>query len=78
MSDILEWENLYFPSRVALKSRSEKSFLNFTLIWFELLQSDRLLVNWHHKMMAAKLDDLVNNLRARQVRLWPHHVCCWF
>ncbi|CQH40842.1 TPA: N4-gp56 family major capsid protein [Yersinia enterocolitica] len=61
MSDILEWENLDFPSRVALKSRSEKSFLNFTRIWFELLQSDRLLVNWHHKMMAAKLDDLVNN-----------------
>ncbi|WP_235898793.1 hypothetical protein [Yersinia alsatica] len=61
MSDILEWENLDFPSRVALKSRSEKSFLNFTRIWFELLQSDRLLVNWHHKMMASKLDDLVNN-----------------
>lgn len=54
MSDILEWENLDFPSRVALKSRSEKSFLNFTRIWFELLQSDRLLVNWHHKMMDSK------------------------
>ncbi|TKY81028.1 phage terminase large subunit [Pectobacterium polonicum] len=59
MSQLLEWENLDFPARVALKSKSEKSFLNFTRIWFEMLQGDRLLVNWHHKMMASKIDDLV-------------------
>ncbi|MGL9720106.1 phage terminase large subunit [Symbiopectobacterium sp.] len=59
MSQLLEWENMDFPARVALKSRSEKSFLNFTRIWFEMLQGDRLLVNWHHKMMASKIDDLV-------------------
>ncbi|MFJ5389494.1 phage terminase large subunit [Pectobacterium sp. CHL-2024] len=59
MSQLLEWENLDFPARVALKSKSEKSFLNFTRLWFEMLQGDRLLVNWHHKMMASKIDDLV-------------------
>ncbi|KGA39122.1 terminase [Pectobacterium odoriferum] len=59
MSQLIEWENLNFPDRVALKSKSEKSFLNFTRIWFEMLQGDRLLVNWHHKMMASKIDDLV-------------------
>ncbi|MDE8755667.1 phage terminase large subunit [Pectobacterium polaris] len=59
MTQLLEWENLDFPARVALKSKSEKSFLNFTRIWFEMLQGDRLLVNWHHKMMASKIDDLV-------------------
>ncbi|PXB01133.1 phage terminase large subunit [Pectobacterium carotovorum] len=59
MTQLLEWENLDFPARVALKSKSEKSFLNFTRLWFEMLQGDRLLVNWHHKMMASKIDDLV-------------------
>ncbi|POE20468.1 phage terminase large subunit [Pectobacterium odoriferum] len=59
MSQLIEWENLNFPDRVALKSKSEKSFLNFTRIWFEMLQGDRLLVNWHHKMMASQIDDLV-------------------
>ncbi len=59
MTQLLEWENLDFPARVALKSKSEKSFLNLTRIWFEMLQGDRLLVNWHHKMMASKIDDLV-------------------
>ncbi|MBE5221614.1 phage terminase large subunit [Pectobacterium parmentieri] len=62
MSQLLEWENLDFPARVALKSKSEKSFLNFTRIWFEMLQGDRLLVNWHHKMMASKIDDLIFGL----------------
>ncbi|MEI7341219.1 phage terminase large subunit [Pectobacterium brasiliense] len=59
MTQLLEWGNLDFPARVALKSKSEKSFLNFTRLWFEMLQGDRLLVNWHHKMMASKIDDLV-------------------
>lgn len=55
MNQLLEWVNLDFPARVALKSKSEKSFLNFTRLWFEMLQVDRLLVNWHHRMMASKL-----------------------
>ena len=45
MSPLLEWENLDFPDLVAIKSKSEKSFLNFTCLWFEMLQGDRLLVN---------------------------------
>ena len=59
MSKTLEWEECDFPFRVLLKDKSEKSFLNFTRIWFELLQGERLLVNWHHRYMAGKIDDLV-------------------
>ena len=59
MSGIIEWEDLTFPDRVVLKSRSTKSFLNFTRVWFELSQGDRLLVNWHHRLMASKIDDLI-------------------
>lgn len=48
-----------FPARVAIKTKSEKSFLNFTRIWFEMLQGDRMLVNWHHRWMAREIDKVV-------------------
>lgn len=59
MSVIIEWDDLSFPERVIIRSKSTKSFLNFTRIWFELIQGDRLLVNWHHRLMASKIDDLL-------------------
>lgn len=59
MSGIIEWDDLSFPERVIIRSKSTKSFLNFTRIWFELIQGDRLLVNWHHRLMALKIDDLL-------------------
>lgn len=59
MSGIIEWDDLSFPERVIIRSKSSKSFLNFTRIWFELIQGDRLLVNWHHRLMASKIDDLL-------------------
>lgn len=55
----LEWEECDFPTRVAIKHKSEKSFLNFTRLWFELLQGEKLLVNWHHRYMAEKVDKLI-------------------
>lgn len=57
---LLDWEEMDFADRLAIKAKSEKSFLNFTRIWFELLQGDRLLVNWHHRMMASAIDDLIH------------------
>ena len=59
MSGIIEWDDLSFPERVIIRSKSTKSFLNFSRIWFELIQGDRLLVNWHHRLMASKIDDLL-------------------
>ncbi|HDU2894861.1 phage terminase large subunit [Klebsiella variicola] len=59
MSGIIEWDDLSFPERMIIRSKSTKSFLNFTRIWFELIQGDRLLVNWHHRLMASKIDDLL-------------------
>lgn len=59
MSAILEWEDLEFPERVAIADMSLDSFLSFTRIWFELIQGDRLLVNWHHEYMAQAIDDLI-------------------
>lgn len=54
-----EWEDMTFYDRVALKNASEKSFLNFTRIWFELIQGDELLVNWHHRWIAREVDKVL-------------------
>lgn len=56
---ILEWGDLDFPTRVALKAKSEKSFLNFTRLQFEIQSGQRMMVNWHHRMMSSKIDDLI-------------------
>lgn len=65
---LLDWEEMDFADRLAIKAKSEKSFLNFTRIWFELQQGDRLLVNWHHRMMASAIDDLIaNKLKPRNL-----------
>lgn len=64
----IEWEDCDFPTRVAIKSKSEKSFLNFTRLWFEILQGEKMLVNWHHRYMAEKVDHLVNGgMRAQSL-----------
>lgn len=54
-----EWEDMSFPERVAIKDASERSFLNFTRIWFELLQGEKMLVNWHHRWIASTVDRVV-------------------
>lgn len=65
---LIEWDDLDFPQRVVLKSKSTRSFLNYTRLWFELIQGDRLMVNWHHRMMAAKIDAIIEgNARNRNL-----------
>lgn len=59
MTKVIEFEHLKLAERVYLKNKAEKSFLNFTRIMFELLQGDKLLVNWHHKWMAHEVDEVV-------------------
>lgn len=54
-----EWEDLTFAEKVAIKDASERSFLNFTRLWFEILQGEKMLVNWHHKWIASTVDSVV-------------------
>ena len=55
-----------FEERLAIKMRSEKTFLNFTRIWFELMQGDELLVNWHHRYAANEVDKVIRGGYASQ------------
>lgn len=57
---ILEWDELDLPLRAAVKHQSLSSFLTFVQLWFELVQGDKLLVNWHHEYMAWAIDHIIN------------------
>lgn len=56
---LLEWDELDFNERLAIKIKSQKSFLNFTRIWFELMQGEQLRINWHHRWIAKTVDSIV-------------------
>ena len=68
-SEALDWDELTFEERLALKIKSEKSFLNFTRIWFELLQGEELLVNWHHKWIASEIDKIVRGGQSKNIAI---------
>lgn len=59
MDELLEWEELSFAERMLLKKLSEADFLTFQRIFFQLLQGDKWSVNWHHKLIARKVEDIV-------------------
>jgi predicted phage terminase large subunit-like protein len=69
MSKCLEWEDCSFETRLKIKMRSQESFLNFTRLWFELIQGEKLLVNWHHIYMADVIDALVNGESSKSLIL---------
>ena len=47
------------PQKGAVKFLSERSFLDFTQIWFQMLQGEKMLVNWHHIYAAEMADKLI-------------------
>jgi hypothetical protein len=64
--DNKDWLDMDFYERLAIKEASEESFLNFTRIWFELLQGEEMLVNWHHRYAANEVDKVVRGGNSSQ------------
>lgn len=56
-----DWDEMTLPERVAIKSASEKSFLNFTRVFFEILQGETLVVNWHHRWISSVIDSVIKD-----------------
>lgn len=56
---LLEWEELTHAEKMVLKKMSEANFLAFHRIFFQLLQGDKWGVNWHHKLIARNIEDIV-------------------
>ena len=40
---------------------TEKSFLCFTKFWFEVLQNEPFITNWHHRWIADAIDNIIFN-----------------
>lgn len=59
MNDLLEWEELDQSDKAAIRLLSERSFLAFLRIYFQLLQGERWSVNWHHRLIASKIEQIV-------------------
>lgn len=57
---MLEWDSMDAKQLAHIKLLSERSFLNFTRTWFELIQGEKLITNWHHRYMASAIDDMIN------------------
>ena len=56
---LIEWSDLSIAEKAIIQEKSESSFLEFTRLWFQIMQGDKLLVNWHHELMADRVDDLI-------------------
>lgn len=54
-----EFEDMSALERGMVKVLSYRDFLTFTRIWFNLMQGDKLRVNWHHHMFADLVDDII-------------------
>ena len=65
----LDWDEMSLAERLVIKNKSEKSFLNFSRIFFELLQGDTFLVNWHHVMIAREIDKVVRGGLRRNIAI---------
>lgn len=66
-NDLLDWEELTASQRQAIKLVSERSFLRFQQIWFQLTQGQRFITNWHHEYMAHVGHQLVNRERGNTI-----------
>lgn len=60
MSELLEWTELSESEKQAIKVLSESSFLAFNRIFFQLMQGEKWAVNWHHRLLAKKVEEIVN------------------
>lgn len=60
---MLEWEELNLQEKYAAKALSEKSFMMFQRIWFNIMTGEKWGVNWHHKYIARIIEEIVEGKR---------------
>lgn len=65
--DGLDWEQLTTGQREAVRLISERSFLRFEQIWFQLTQGQRFMTNWHHEYMCHVGEQMVRRERGNTI-----------
>lgn len=56
----LDWEGMPQEQKAAIKALSEHSFLGFQRIFYQLLQGDKWMTNWHHRYMADRVEKIIS------------------
>lgn len=64
---MLDWEDLTPGQREAVRLISERNFLKFQQIWFQLLQGQKFITNWHHEYMASVAHQMVMRERGNTI-----------
>lgn len=54
-----DFSELGMAERIAIRRQSLSDFLTFTRIWFRVLQGSKFITNWHHKVFADTVDDII-------------------
>ena len=54
-----DFSELGMAERIAIRRKSLSDFLTFTRIWFRVLQGSKFITNWHHKVFADTVDDII-------------------
>lgn len=85
--EIMQWENLSHADKMAIKFASERSFEAFMRIFFQLLQGQKFLKNWHHTYECLLAEDVyygkikrgIVNVSAGSTKteIWSIHWIAW-
>ena len=54
-----DWSQVPLNSKIKIKEESEKSLINFTRIWFQIIKRQTFLPNWHHYVICDYLQDII-------------------
>lgn len=57
---MLIWEELTDAQKLAIKGLSEKSFDKLIKIWFQILQGQKFLSNWHFSYLCDELEKVIS------------------
>lgn len=64
---MIEWEELTDGQKEAVRLISERSFLKFMQIWFQITQGMKMMTNWHHIYMCSMAEEVVKGERGNTI-----------
>lgn len=87
MSDILDWETMSQAERAACKAIASESLLGFICVFFQLIQGQKFLRNWHHRYFCEIAESIYRGESKRDIvncppgatktEIWSIHWPAW-
>lgn len=87
MTQLLKWDELTLAEKLAIKAMCEESFEFFLRIFFQLIQGQKFLLNWHHRYECRQVERvyrgevrrLIVNVSpgSTKTEIWSVHFPAW-